>query len=210
MTRDVLCLEGATPCQEALRILRDRRIRRAPVQENRELVGIVTERELIGALPRAVSEVDSERGRAAAARPVREVMSHPVVTVAPNDHLETAAKLMMERKVGALPVVERERTVGIVTESDLFRIFVRMTMAGRGLRLTLERPERTKPRVEVLTAARLLGLEVSGYFTHPAFGGRELIVLRVDGERVRALAPSLVEAGWILVDQDGEALRASA
>lgn len=210
MTRDVLCLAGATACQEALRILRARRVRRAPVVEGRELVGIVTERDLVRVLPWTVSAVDSEQGRAAAARPLREVMSHPVISVAPNDHLETAALRMLERKIGALPVVEGASTVGIVTESDVFRVFVRMATAGQGLRLTIERPERSRPRIEALAAALGLGLEVSGFFSHPAVGGRELFVLRVEGERVRELAPTLVEAGWILIDQDGEALRASA
>ncbi len=53
--------------------------------------------------------------------PVKDVMSAPVVTVGPQDELETAARTMLEDKVGSLPVVENGRVVGIITETDLLR-----------------------------------------------------------------------------------------
>ena len=210
MTRDVVTLDAATPCEEALRFMRERDIRRAPVLEEDELCGIVTERDLVTALPWRIDALDSELGRAASRRPVREIMRKPVLTIGPNDHMDAVAKLLMARHVGALPVVEQGQLVGIVTESDLFRVFVGMTMADEdGLRLTLQRPERAKPTIEPLVATLRLGLVVEAYFTHATFGGIELIVVRVEGERAGELAPLLVDAGWILVDQAGKARRAA-
>ena len=210
MTRDVVTLDAATPCEEALRCLRERGIRRAPVLENGELRGIVTERDLVAALPWRIDALDSELGRAACRRPVREVMSKPVLTAGPNDQLDAVARFLTSHHVGALPVVEQGKVVGIVTESDLFRVFVRMTAAdGDGLRLMLQRPERVTPTVEPLAAALRLGLSVQAYFTQATFGGVELVVVRVEGARAAELAPRLVDAGWILVDQDGKARRSA-
>jgi acetoin utilization protein AcuB len=211
MTRGVVTLDAALPCEEALRCLRERGIRRAPVLEAGELRGIVTERDLVAALPWRIDALDSEAGRAASRQAVREIMSKPVLTAGPNEHLDAVAKLLMTHHVGALPVVELGQVVGIVTESDLFRVFVRMTAAdGDGLRLMLQRPERVTPTVEPLAAALRLGLAVKAYFTHATFGGVELVVVRVEGARAAELAPRLVDAGWILVDHEGKARRASA
>jgi acetoin utilization protein AcuB len=213
MTRDVVTVDAALTCEEALRVLRRHRIRRAPVVSGGVLQGIVTERDLTLALPWRIEHIDTERGRAAARRPVDEIMSRPVVTIGRNEHLDAAAELMTTRRIGALPVVECGVVVGIVTESDLFRVFVRMIQVGEGLRVTLQRPERATPSLEPLEGAHRLGLAVNGYFTHLAFGGLELIVMRVEGTRTGELAPLLVDAGWILVDQEGPqsaAQRASA
>ncbi len=206
MTREVLTVDPSTPCAEVLKRMRAQRIRRAPVVAGDKLVGIVAERDLIGALSRSVGEIDSERGQAADARPVEEIMHAPVITVGQDDHLEFAAQIMLERKIGGIPVLDRGRLVGILTESDIFRAFVRMTQPGRGLRVTLERPERA-PRFDPIDVARGLGLEVRGYVTHPAFGGREMIVLRVEGSRARELPRLLIEAGWVVVECDGGAAR---
>src|SRR5262245_18229592 len=118
MTRDVVSLDAATTCEDALRLLRERGIRRVPVLEGTALRGIVTERDLLLALSWRVDSVDSASGRAAALRPVREIMCHPVLTAGPNDHLDEIARLLMAPRIGALPVVERGTVVGLVTESD--------------------------------------------------------------------------------------------
>jgi acetoin utilization protein AcuB len=97
--------------------MRRGRFRHLPVVRDGVLAGVVSERDLrlqeVG-LPDDVIR----------ARPVRSVMSADVIAIGPADPVEEAARLMLENKVGCLPVVEGSALVGIVTESDIFRAFV--------------------------------------------------------------------------------------
>jgi len=93
------------------------RFRRLPVVDDGQLVGILTERDL-----REYSGyLDSTR--------VNAVMSTVLVTVTPRNTVEDAARLMLKRKIGGLPVVLDGKLVGIVTTSDLLRAFL-LVVAG--------------------------------------------------------------------------------
>jgi CBS domain-containing protein len=101
------------------------RIRHLPVVDaDGCLVGIVTDRDIRHHLfaPEIFREIGSVTvERLLASVKVAQVMSRPVVTVAPDDALEAATRMMLEDKVGSLPVVDRGRVVGIITETDLLR-----------------------------------------------------------------------------------------
>jgi len=120
-----LTVRWDAPLIEAVRLMKEGRIRHLPVLDGgRRLVGIVTDRDLRHHLfePRVFKEIGSVSVDALLkAVPVREIMSAPVTTVGPADPLETAARCMLEDKVGSLPVVEHGRVVGIVTETDLLQ-----------------------------------------------------------------------------------------
>jgi CBS domain-containing protein len=106
--------------QQALALMQKHRIRRLPVvDESGRLIGIVAERDVLFATLRFLqSRVD-----------VAEVMTRAVLTVAPEMPLQRAALTMLENKVGGLPVVDGDRLVGIITESDIFRRFVELQTA---------------------------------------------------------------------------------
>jgi acetoin utilization protein AcuB len=128
MTRNVVTMPMAGSCQEAVARMHRAGIRHLPVVDERgALAGIVTDRDLrhrlfsppvwrhIGSV-----SVDTLLGSVT----VKEIMSSPVVSVGPDDDLETAARRMLEDKVGSLPVVAEGRVVGIITETDLLRRIV--------------------------------------------------------------------------------------
>jgi CBS domain-containing protein len=124
MRAPVATVAPETPAREAVRLLRARRIRHLPVvDQNGRLVGIVTDRDLRQAVfhPAVQARLGST-GEAVGDLPVRELMTGAVVTVAPWADLREAARLMHERKIGALPVVEDGRLVGILTETDVLRV----------------------------------------------------------------------------------------
>lgn len=129
MSRQVITIEASESCYEAAARMCRRRVRHLPVVDaDGLLVGIVTDRDLrhrlfAPAVFRAIGSVPVESILRDIA--VKEIMSSPVVTAAPGDDLETAARLMLEDKVGSLPVVDRGRVVGLITETDLLRQIVR-------------------------------------------------------------------------------------
>jgi CBS domain-containing protein len=125
MSRNVVTVPAGASCLRAVELMARHRIRHLPVVDAGGTVcGIVTDRDLrhhlfepgvfkeIGATPVALL---------LGAVRVSDVMSFPVVTVGPEEPLESAARVMLEDKVGSLPVVENGRVVGIITETDLLR-----------------------------------------------------------------------------------------
>ena len=121
MRAPVTTIGPDTPVRDATARMRAQGIRHLPVVDGRgRLVGIVTDRDLrqvvfdAALLGRAGEEAD-----ALGERPVREIMTWGVVTVTPATDLRAAASIMRERRLGALPVVDGGRVVGILTEHDL-------------------------------------------------------------------------------------------
>jgi len=117
MTAPVVTIFRDTDYQRALELMQEKRLRRLPVVDReRRLVGIVAERDLLLAAtryPRAGVDIG-------------EFMSTKLVTAAPGMSIGDAARLMLEHRVGGLPVVDGGALVGIITESDIFRRFVEM------------------------------------------------------------------------------------
>lgn len=130
MTHDVVTIEPEARLSDALNLMRARNVHRLPVVEDNLLVGVVSEKDLLYALPsvdRPISWV--EASAQAAALSVRQVMQHDVITACPDCPIEIAAATMADHKIGALPVVsptESRTLVGIITETDIFRLFVEM------------------------------------------------------------------------------------
>jgi acetoin utilization protein AcuB len=125
MSRGVVTVHSDALVRGAIELMRRRRLRHLPVVDREgHLVGIVTDRDL-----RQVvfdPAIQDRLGRAAEALQgltVRDVMTWGVVTVRPESEIRHAAWLMHEMKVGALPVVENGRVVGILTERDVVKVF---------------------------------------------------------------------------------------
>lgn len=135
MTRHPVTVTPQTSVLYARRLLEGNRIRHLPVvTEGDRLVGIVSDRdvvlrdgEVIDALAAVQSDLASGRYRH-----LGEVMSTPPRVVRPDDPIGVAVDLCLRWKVGALPVVERGRLVGILTTTDCLRAFARVLDARPG------------------------------------------------------------------------------
>lgn len=105
-------------------LMKAERIRHLPVlDENGELCGIVSQRDLFrGALAKALGYGETAQQKLLGMLVVKEVMATEVVSTGPDEPLATAAKTMLERRIGCLPVVEGGRLVGILTESDFLKL----------------------------------------------------------------------------------------
>ncbi len=125
MTREVLTVPQTSTLAQALAVMSENDIRHVPVVDDTgALAGIVSERDLRRFhLSRIIDVEHFERARARLKQPLSEIMSSDVVTIDPETDLSEVIELMLEEKVGAIPVVdsERDELVGIVSYVDVLR-----------------------------------------------------------------------------------------
>ena len=98
------------------------RIRHLPVLDEGKLVGIISQRDMFrsAAVTALGFEVDTQKALVKTIR-VKKVMTEKVVTISPDATVKEAASLMIEKKIGCLPVVEGMKLIGIITETDILR-----------------------------------------------------------------------------------------
>jgi len=143
MTPNPITITPDVSIAEAMEWMKREKLRRFPVvDKNKKLIGIVTYTDLLYASPSSATSLSMwEISYLLAQVKVREVMTKKVITVDEDATLEDAARLMVDNKVGSLPVLRDGAIVGIITESDLFRIFLEMMGAReKGIRLSLLAP----------------------------------------------------------------------
>jgi acetoin utilization protein AcuB len=125
MTGPPITIAPETPVLEARRVMQTRAIRHLMVVESGRLVGIVTDRDIRLNMPSPATTLSVWEVNYLLARlTVREVMTKTVIVVEPDRPAQEAAQLLVTEKIGALPVVDGERLIGIVTETDFLRAFV--------------------------------------------------------------------------------------
>jgi acetoin utilization protein AcuB len=150
-----LTISGEESIFAAHHYMQDQDVRHLPVvDKGGKMVGVVTEDDLLKAEPSGVTllsvwEINSLLNKVK----VRDVMVRDVITTTEDMPIEEAAHLMLEHKIGCLPVLRDDKLVGIITESDIFRTFMELFSARqKGLRITLEIPDREGQLAKVAQA----------------------------------------------------------
>lgn len=128
MTQPVITALPEMPIQEALNLMREKGIRRLPVVSDRgRLVGIVSDRDLLHASPSDATSLSIwELNYLLSQVTLKEIMTKDVITVSEDTHVEDVARMMVDNKVGGIPVVSNGDVVGIITETDLFKALVEL------------------------------------------------------------------------------------
>jgi acetoin utilization protein AcuB len=142
MTPDPKTISPDVSVLEATERMQRERVRRYPVIGDGKLVGIVSLDDLLRASPSSVESLNVwEVSYMLTQVKVQDVMTKEVITVTEFTPLEEAAKLMLDRKIGGLPVVRDGVLLGIITESDIFRIFAELLGATEpGIRISVLAP----------------------------------------------------------------------
>lgn len=182
MSSSVFTVGPDLTCEEALRQLRQRAFRRAPVVENSRLVGVVTERDLIRRLPGTPAQASTRFGEEGLDSPVSRVMTRPPITVRSTDSLETTALLMRRKKIGGVPVVDHDCLMGIITESDVFRALCVILAFDEGCRVLIEEdagPERGV--TDYVQRASQNACRVRSLLRHPRPEGGWMVYVNVVG-----------------------------
>lgn len=127
MSKEVVSIEPGQTLPEAHELMKRFKIRRLPVMDKGVLVGILTLGDLREAGPSDATSLSIfELNYLLARLTVDKIMTRDPLTVSPSTGLSEAAKLMLHHKIGGLPVVDAGHLVAIITESDIFRAYVRL------------------------------------------------------------------------------------
>ena len=203
MTPDPVTITKETNLRDALDLVRSNKFRHLPVvDQNGRLVGVVTEKSLIYAAPTptttlSVFEVDYILSRVT----VGQVMRMSVITVGPGLPIEEAARVMVDHRIGCLPVIENGELVGIISDTDIFRVFVEGLGGGHpSLRVTVVVPEEVGSLAQVTSCIANLGANIHslGMF----WGERpedRIVALRLEGADREAVVQALEADGIQIV-----------
>lgn len=124
MTADPVTATLDMTLAEAYELMSEHEIRRLLVTRDNELVGVVTLSDILRTIPAILAEADRETRLLMSSHTVRDVATRDPVTVDAEETIQTAAERMLEYQVSGLPIVEGRTPVGIITESDIFRLVV--------------------------------------------------------------------------------------
>ncbi len=168
MTHNPFTVSPDNPVADAMEIIRKEKVHRLPVlDKNRKLVGIVSEKDLLYASPSPATSLSVYEMSALLARlKISKVMTREVITVTEDTLIEDAARIMVDSNVGGLPVMRDGLLVGIVTESDIFKLFIELFgTRKKGLRATVLVPEKRGEIAEMANAIAQKGGNIISFGT---------------------------------------------
>lgn len=196
MSREVEFAEPDDPTRSVLRRMKDLKIRRMPIVSADRVVGIVSERYLHAKTRGAAGIADVEQIEASLVAPVRTWMTPNVISVDPNEHIETAARLMFDHRIGGLPVVHANKLVGIITESDIFRGLWEILSVRAERRIYFEEtPTSAGEATKYDELCRRHGAQLTALLHHRAKNGDTSGMIGVRDGNVDALVDDLWRTG---------------
>lgn len=143
MSSPVISVEPTMRIMNALNLMKTKKIRRTPVVKNGKMVGIISDKDLLDAGPSDTTSLSVyELNYLLTKILVEDVMTKKVLTVQVDTPIEEAAYIMVENKIGGLPVFDGDKMIGLITETDLFKIFQELMGArDSGVRVTAVIPD---------------------------------------------------------------------
>jgi len=204
MSRHPVTIRPETSLHDALRIMREAKVRRLPVLDNKNrVVGIVLEKDLLYASPSPATSLSVYEMNYLIARiQVKELMTRNVITIEEDCPLEDAARIMTDNSISGLPVMRGETLVGMITESDLFKIFLELLGARTwGLRVTIKLADQRGALAKLAGGLSSYGANIVSLGT---FWGDDptnsLITFKVQGIEREDVEAVLADCGAEVVD----------
>jgi acetoin utilization protein AcuB len=206
MSKAVITVDADDSMQNAIYVLQERNIKILPVMENEKVVGIITDRDLKKASPSDATTLDMHELLFLISKiKVRNLMKTPVFTARPDDTVEEAAALLLEKKISGLPVVdENNRLVGIITRSDIFRVLLSLSGLGKkGIQFAIrikDMPGIIKEVRELIHeyGARTASILSSSDNVPEGYLNFYFRIYRVDRQKLKPLLDKISEKGTLL------------
>ncbi|NLY74464.1 MAG: CBS domain-containing protein [Firmicutes bacterium] len=199
MTVNPVTIAENAPISEAGELMRKNKIARLPVVKDGKLIGIITEADLLKLSPSAATTLSVwELNYVLSKIKVSEGMTKNPITISPDATLEEAAMIMREKNVGALPVVEEGRLIGIITESNIFDAFIDlMGLKLTGTRLTINLEDRIGAIADLTETIKQQGINIiSMALFHYPDNQEGKLVLRLGSDRSEGLLKELQNRGF--------------
>lgn len=199
MTWNVATVSSDTPIMEARKIMDAHNIRRLPVVDRGKLVGMVSKERITRTAPSPATSLSVwEINYLLAKMTVKEVMGKDPVTVDPDMSVEAAIALAQKRGVGALPVLEKNKLVGIATTNDFFYKILNpvLGIGLKGTRIVVSKGAEPKSMQDILDAVKKNGAKILAFHSMPPVEGKEQdVMVHVDKTDVKQLIKDLATKG---------------
>jgi acetoin utilization protein AcuB len=200
MTWNVVTVSSDTPIMEARKIMDTHKIRRLPVVDKGKLVGMISKERIARSGPSPATSLSVwEINYLLAKMTVKETMTKDVVTVHPDITVEAAIALAQRRGVGALPVMENNKLIGIATTNDFFyKILNPLLGIGEpGTRIIISGGTEAKNVQEIMEAVKKFGAKITSFHSVPPVEGKERdLCIHIDKEDAKQLIKDLASKGY--------------
>lgn len=212
MTTEVKTVQLDTSLTEAFRIMKESNIRRLPVLDKGKLVGIVTLSDLNHAAPSSATTLSiHELNYILAKTKIKDILpkKQNLVTISPESYIETAARVMRENNVGALPVLEKDELVGIVTETNMFDALIDILGVTKAhSRIDLYAIDRPGTLAEIINIIAKRGVNIINSVVYEEKNHEYKIILRIEEVNCDEIVAELKSMGYkiesVLTRAEGE------
>lgn len=198
MTSQVFTVTPSESIFNAMNLMQTKKINRLPVISGGKLVGIVTDGDLRAASASPATTLSKfEMNELLSKISIKDVAVKKVVTCTPDAMIEDAALIMRENKVGALPVMENDKLVGIITHNNILDAFLDIMGArSPGKRIVIEVRDEMGIINEVTSVTKELELDITSFAVYHLSNRKVQILCRLDGERSEEAVGILVQKGF--------------
>jgi acetoin utilization protein AcuB len=202
MSRPVISVSPDAPINDVLIMFKKEHIRRAPVMKDGKLVGIVSEGDLLNASPSSATTLSVwEMNYLISKVKIKNVMTKKVITVGKDTPIEEAARIMADKKIGGVPVMDSDRVVGMITETDLFKVFLELMGArDKGIRVTATIEDKPGELAKVTKAIADAG---GNFVSFGFFAGEDtstkVLTFKAEGikkEEIRQVLNNVIKKFW--------------
>lgn len=183
MTKNVITVTPGVSMMKASRMMKEHDVRRLPVVDDEgRLLGIVSDRDVKEASPSKATTLDMhELYYLLSEIKVKDIMTKNPISMHGDDSMEQAALIMVDKHFGAIPIVdETGKVTGIITDSDIFKVFIKITgaMSG-GLQLSFKLSQANGSLRAVLAALREHDARVVSVLTSQEDDESRMVYIRV-------------------------------
>jgi len=206
MSKKVITVGPDESMQDAIYILQEQNIKILPVMDKKKIVGIITDRDLKKASPSDATTLDMHELLFLISKiKVRDLMKKQVYIANPDDTVEEAAAVLLEKKISGVPVVdENNRLLGIITRSDIFRVLISLTgMGKKGVQFAIRIKDMPGPIKEVRELIHEYGARTASILSSWDNAPTDYLniyfrVYRIDRQKLPLLLDKIKEKGTLL------------
>jgi len=210
MTKKVITIAPEASIVVAAQLMFEHQIRRLVVIDaDGKLEGIVSKHDVLHAFPAHInpftfSGSEAEKGSGSEAEKgfvdIKSILSFPVKTTTANTPIEEAAAVLYRFKIGALPVMDKNKLVGLITESDIFRAFNHLLSTGQpAVRVTFDEPDEAGVRRYIERCVDRYDLQLDAFINFQ-WRDKRRILIRLRGEQIDAFVEDVWQSGLTVQD----------